>query len=170
MGRFSICSEVRTPCTVACSVFTVTSEACTSTTCELCPTVSFTLADVVVFTWTTTDTSAVLNPAPSTRTTYSPGISAPVANVPDDVVVVVMAWFVPLLVIRTFAALTTAPLGSVTVPTILPVLIVVCANIVDDSNTRVAKPSRPNRTLKRRGELKFDIVNRPFGIVLIDEF
>jgi hypothetical protein len=52
----------------------------------------------------------------------------------------------------------------------LPVLIVVCASIVDDSNTMAARTSRPTRTSKRRGELKFDIVNRPFGIALMNEF
>jgi hypothetical protein len=81
-----------------------------------------------------------------------------------------MVWLVPLFVITTLAPFTTAPLGSVTVPTMLPVLIVVCATIMDDSTTIAAKASRPNRTPKRRGELKFDIVNRPFGIALINEF
>ena len=44
---------------------------------------------------------------------------------------------VPAFVIVTFAPLTTAPEGSVTVPTMLPVPTVVCANALGSSSERI---------------------------------
>src|SRR6202030_1354478 len=87
--------------------------------------------------------SLILNPVASTRTTYSPGVSAPEAYLPADVVVVVLTWPVPLFVIDTLASPITAPLGSVTVPTMLPVLMVVCAQVnTDAANANVANANK----------------------------
>ena len=53
---------------------------------------------------------------------------------PADVVFVVMVCCVPLLVTVTLAPLITAPWGSVTVPTMLPVLMVVWASNREEHN------------------------------------
>src|ERR1700678_3854157 len=51
----------------------------------------------------------------------------------------------------------------------LPVLIVVCATKVADTASRAAKLNAPNRTAKRRAELKLDIVDLPFRTVFTNE-
>jgi hypothetical protein len=70
--------------------------------------------------------------------------------------------------IVTFAAGTTAPVASVTIPTILPVETVVWAKATEERNSAetAIKASTINRAL-RWEELNFDIVDLPFGIVLI---
>jgi hypothetical protein len=70
---------------------------------------------------------------------------------------------------ETLAPPTTAPVGSVTVPTILPVLIVVWAvSETDIVNTQATiRASATNRT-PERGELSFNIGSLPFSIVLIE--
>src|SRR4029077_1911096 len=80
------------------------------------------------------------------------------------VLVVVMTFAVALFRIVTLAPPTTAPVGSVTVPTMLPVLMVVCANTTEglSSSASVAKIKKLNRVAKRRGEFCFDIVHLPF--------
>ena len=77
MGKFSICVVVMTPCTVACSVFTWTRVAATSTMVVVEPTCSATLPLDVLFTCTVRVISAVEKPAASTRTVYSPGVNGP---------------------------------------------------------------------------------------------
>src|SRR5262249_5068051 len=71
--------------------------------------------------------SAVLNPAASTRTTYSPGFSAPETYAPASLTTGVATWPVALLVIVTFAPVTAPPFASTIVPWMLPVDVVACA-------------------------------------------
>ncbi len=65
----------------------------------------------------------------------------------------------------------TAPVESVTLPTMLPVEIEVWANATDDKSNahRVINASSINRAPGRE-ELRFNIVNLPFGNVLIRIF
>jgi hypothetical protein len=65
-----------------------------------------------------------------------PGGKAPELYAPVAFVVNVVACAVPRFVIVTLASLTTAPDGSVTVPTMLPVLIVVWARTAEPENKR----------------------------------
>src|SRR5271166_6020550 len=79
-----------------------------------------------------------------------------------------MTWPVPLLVMWTLASLTSAPLGSVTVPTILPVLIVVWANTPTEIK-RNADTMISGNKLDRVLHLKdstFNIAHRPFFIFI----
>jgi len=61
-----------------------------------------------------------------------------VAKLPDEFVIVSLVWLVSLLRTITFAPLTTAPDGSVTVPWMLPVEIVVCANVATAAQNNTA--------------------------------
>src|ERR1700734_272182 len=74
-------------------------------------------------------------------------------------------------VIVTLALGRTAPVESVTLPTILPVEIEVWANATEhiSSADRVINTSSINRAPGRE-ELRFNIVNLPFGNVLIGVF
>ena len=69
-------------------------------------------------------------------------------------------------VMVTFAPLTTAPEGSVTLPWILPLPTFVCANrSVEDSKKVIASAKVRSIPAGRRGRLKFrDIVHLPFRI------
>jgi len=82
--------------------------------------------------------------------------------VPALVVVVVMTCPVCLLVITTFEPLTTDPVGSVTVPTILPVLIVVWASTrTGDNKSAVTSASLLTRALRREKYDRSDIIHLP---------
>src|SRR6185295_6867654 len=69
----------------------------------------------------TSSREIVLNPPAVTSSLYKPGSTASMRNAPSDVVVS-RETFVALLVILTVAPSTTAPDGSVIVPTINPLL------------------------------------------------
>jgi hypothetical protein len=89
-------------------------------------------------------------------------------NAPEEFVVRLRACPVAVLVIVTLAPLSTAPLGSLTVPTMLPVPTVAWATaIAENSSTKkaVMNARRPNR-VPCRGELRFNIVHLPFGIFI----
>jgi hypothetical protein len=78
---------------------------------------------------------------------------------------------VAVFLIDILAPPTTAPVGSVTVPTILPVEIVVWPKAMEerDNTDRVTTASTTNRTPERE-EFSFNIVDLPFRIVLIRIF
>src|SRR5882724_4742096 len=106
-------------------------------------------------TCTTRDNSIVLKPSLSTRSAYSPGTNDPEVYVPAEVVVAWITWPLSLLVTVIFAPLTIAPVGSVTVPWILPVELVVCATraIGAGSRTPIKKKKvtrRHKNDMKRR--------------------
>jgi hypothetical protein len=67
------------------------------------------------------------------------------------------------LTIVTFALLTTAPVGSVTLPLMLPVLSVVCASRETQQNSinRLNEAINTNEVL-RRGVLSLNIFHHPF--------
>src|ERR1700733_11078272 len=95
---------------------------------------------------------------------------APELKAPAELVVTLRTWPVPVLVMVIFAPLTNAPLGSLTVPTMLPVPTVVWANIIAESIAKtVIATRRPNRVV-RLGELRFNMVHLfPFGTFRLQE-
>src|SRR5579872_1904108 len=99
-----------------------------------------------------------------------PGIKLPAEYPPWEFVVAVMIWPVGPVTV-TFAPWTTAPEVSVTVPTILPVEMVVWAKAAAVSSANVA--NRANRKLNRmqaREGLRFRIFDHPYGMFTDPEF
>jgi hypothetical protein len=76
---------------------------------------------------------------------------------------VVTALPVALFVIEIFAPTTTAPLESVTVPTMLPVLIVVCARRAEETRRIAAakKTAKRDPECLKKLKLEFDTVHLP---------
>src|SRR5581483_5955567 len=89
-----------------------------------------------------------------------PGATAPELKAPEELVVCSISWPVLILVMVTLAPLTTAPDGSVTVPTILPVPTVVCA--ISSVADRRSAPAAQNRRHRLNRRLNFfSIVHLP---------
>src|SRR5712691_4359111 len=134
-------------------------------TCRSWPTISLARTVVVLPTCTVTVWLMLLKPFAVTCTLYCPGSKGPELNAPEALEVRLIVWPVPVLVTTTLASLTTAPLGSVTVPLIMPVLRVVCAIISEDKNRKTLSSARVNRA-RELEELKFSIVIMTFPLEL----